>query len=417
MIPFDKSAHAFLGHGRHGHIKKDLATETITETEYITASPTNPAVIVWVDTNGSIVSTETRTDLASGPTVAPETTPSTAETTTMSSANSVFTAPPPTPAPPPTTSSSLAPSVPPPVPTTSTTEAVPAVQTAPAAGVANARIAPSGSTSPSTGSIKQGSNTGSGQFSGLGIGYDIIDDQGNCKDAATVANDFNTMTGYSIVRIYDTICNEVALVTAEAAQRGMKVFAGVLDVSGDIVSAVQEVVSQAGSNLGVIDTISIGNEWVQDNGPGSVPVVLAAIAAARAALDGVYSGSIVTVDTAGSLISNPALCTASDYCAANCYAFFDPNTAAADAGSFVQSQAAAVANANPGKTVVISESGWAWADHSSSPNPKATEDQQAAAISSLRAAFSSNLILFQAFDTLYKGTSYEGYFGMYDHDD
>ena len=415
-MPFSESAHAFLGHGRHRHIKKDLTTETITETEYITAFATNPAVIVWVDTKGSIVSTETRTDFVSGPTVGPETTSSTAETTTKSSAVPFFTAPPPTPAAPPT-SSSLAPSAPPAVPTTSTAQAVPAVQTSPTADAPNARIVPGGNTTPSTGSIKQGSDAGSGQFSGLGIGYDIIDNKGNCKDAATVANDFDTMTGYSIVRIYDTVCNEVALVTAEAAQRGMKVFAGVRDLSGDITSAVQEILSQAGSNLNVIDTISIGNEWVQDNGPGSVPVVIAAIGAARAALGGVYSGSIVTVDTSAALINYPALCAASDYCAANCYAFFDPNTAAADAGSFVKSQAAAVANANSGKTVVITESGWAWADHSQNPNPRATQDQQAAAISSLRDAFSSNLILFQAFDTLYKGGGTEGYFGMYDHDD
>jgi exo-beta-1,3-glucanase (GH17 family) len=195
----------------------------------------------------------------------------------------------------------------------------------------------------------------------------------------------------------------------------MKVFVGIGDPTSNIPSEIQTIISQAGANLGVIDTIGIGNEYVNDG--GAVGVVTAAIGVARAALSGIYSGHIVTVDTCGALESNPALCTASDYCAANCHAFFDPNTPAAGTGAWLQGQVAGVAAANPGKSVIVTESGWAWKD----PNgvdSRATPDQQAAAISSLRGAFSSNLYLFQAFDTLYKpqkGT--EWYFGIYDHDD
>lgn len=403
------------GHGHHEHIKKDLITETVTETEYVTAFPTDPAVVVWVDTEGNIVSTETRAGFGSGATNAPETTSSVAKTTNETPIASIFTAPPPTLAAPLSTSSSMASSSPPPASTASTIKAPPVAQATSAGADFNVNIAPSAT--PSTDNSKQSSNTDNDQFSGLGIGYDILNDIGQCKSASTVAQDFNTMVGYSIIRIYGTTCNQVHIVAAEAAQRGMKVFAGINDPTVDVASAVQEILSQAGSNLDVIDTINIGNEWVNDNGPGAVPVVTAALAAARAALSGVFGGRIVTVDTVNAFTAHPALCAASDYCAANCHAFFAAGTDAAGAGEFVQSQVAAVAAANPGKSIVITESGWAWADHNNTPNPKATKAQQDAAIASLRGTFSSNLFLFQGFDTLYKGIGYEGYFGIYDHDD
>jgi exo-beta-1,3-glucanase (GH17 family) len=219
-----------------------------------------------------------------------------------------------------------------------------------------------------------------------------------------------------MVRIYDITCNQVALVTVQAAKRNMQVIAGFGNPINPVPN-VYAIVSQAGSNLDVIDTIAIGNEYINENGADAVPAVTAALATARTALAGVFSGHIVTIDTFNALISNPALCAASDYCAANCHAFFDSSTDAAGAGGFVQSQVANITAANPDKTVVITESGWAWADHSRNPNPKASEDQQVAAIASLKGVFSSNLFLFQGFDTLYKGDNYEGYFGMYSHDD
>lgn len=381
--------------------------------------------MVWVDNEGIVVSTETLAGLETGPTIAPKTMSRAAESSTETSNSPVFTAPPPTPAALPSLSSSSIALLPvskvaatsTTFPVLATSEVPPAPQAASVATDRGAKIIPSSGVAPSSGTNRQGTNTGNYQMSGLGIGYDILDDRGQCKSASSVANDFDTMVGYNIVRIYGTTCNQVQLVVTEAAQRGMKVFAGINDPTGDVASAIQEIISQAGSNLDVIDTINIGNEYVNNNGAGGVPLVTAAVAAARTALAGMFSGSIVTVDTFDALIANPALCAASDYCAANCHAFFDAGTQASGAGVYVQGQAAAVAAANPGKAVVITESGWAWADHGSNPNARATEAQQQAAIASLRSTFSNNLYLFQAFDTLYKGNNFEGYFGIYDHND
>ena len=412
-----------LGHNfQHEHAKKDLLTETITETTYVTASPTNLAVVVWVDSNGNVVSTETRFDTATVSFIAPapENTPSFAEAPTPTNLASTTAAPS-------TQSSSVAPpsasTIPTPTPAPATTEAsslLPVASNSSVAANPSAKSVPEVGASPSAGGSKHGGNSDHEQGFGLGIAYDILDDQGNCKSADTVEGDFDILSsgGYSIVRIYEITCNQVQLVTAEAAKRGMTVMAGISNehLTTDLVVAIDSLIAQAGSNLGVIDTIAIGNEYVADNGLASD--VVAALGVARAALNGIFSGSIVTVDTIGAHEANTQLCGASDYCAANCHAYFANGVAPADAGSWVQGQANSVAAAHPGKKVVITESGWPW-KNTAWGNTWATEANQAAAISSLRDAFSSNLILFQAFDTLYKpqGDGTEWYFGIYYHYD
>ena len=49
-----------------------------------------------------------------------------------------------------------------------------------------------------------------------------------------------------------------------------------------------------------------------------------------------YTGPVGTIDTVSAITDNPALCENSDYTLVNCHAFFDPNAAAADAGTFVK---------------------------------------------------------------------------------
>lgn len=222
-----------------------------------------------------------------------------------------------------------------------------------------------------------------------------------------------------MVRIYDTSCSQVQLVTEEAAKRGMTVMAGIGngDLTTDVAAAVGEIVAQAGANLNVVSTIAIGNEYV-GGGVGPVSDVVSAITVARTALNGVFSGNIVTVDTFASLTTNTQLCAASDYCAANCHAYFTPSISPSGAGAYVQAMASSVAAANANKKVVITESGWPWKSTDAS-NTRASEADQDAAIASLKDAFSSDLFLFQGFDTKYKqpGDGTEWYFGIYNHND
>lgn len=103
---------------------------------------------------------------------------------------------------------------------------------------------------------------------------------------------------------------------------------------------------------------------------------------------------------------NIELCTASDFCAINCHAFFDGNTLPDEAGTWVKGWAKQISEAAGGKTTIITESGW---PHQGSPNNKAipSPENQAAAIASLKAAFGggSNLVLYNSFNDLWKSNS------------
>ena len=103
---------------------------------------------------------------------------------------------------------------------------------------------------------------------------------------------------------------------------------------------------------------------------------------------------------------NIELCTASDFCAINCHAFFDGNTLPEESGTFVKKWQNLISEAAGGKTTIITESGW---PHQGSPNNKAipSPENQAAAIASLKAAFGggSNLVLYNSFNDLWKSNS------------
>ena len=104
--------------------------------------------------------------------------------------------------------------------------------------------------------------------------------------------------------------------------------------------------------------------------------------------------------------NNIELCTASDFCAINCHAFFDGNTLPEDAGQFVKSWVKQISEAAGGKTTIVTESGW---PHQGDPNNKAipSPENQAAAIASLKAAFSGglNLVLYNSYNDLWKSDS------------
>ena len=56
--------------------------------------------------------------------------------------------------------------------------------------------------------------------------------------------------------------------------------------------------------------------------------------------------------------NNIELCTASDFCAINCHAFFDGNTLPEDSGQFVQNWVKQISEAAGGKITIVTESGW-----------------------------------------------------------
>jgi len=251
-------------------------------------------------------------------------------------------------------------------------------------------------------------------ISGHGISYSPYNNDGSCKTQDQVNADFDQVSGYSMVRTYGTDCNQTAVVNSAAAAKGLKLFAGVFDIT-QVESEVQTIIDC--DCLDNIDTVSVGNEGVND-GTYTPEAVVAAIGQARSQLQSAgYTGKVVTVDTFVAMIANPSICEASDFAAANCHAFFDGGVTAQDAGTFVLEQAQRVADACGGMDTIITESGWPSQGDTNGVAVPSQQDQ-VDAISSLKSSFSSNIILFNMYNDLWKennaGTfGAEQYWGIY----
>jgi exo-beta-1,3-glucanase (GH17 family) len=271
------------------------------------------------------------------------------------------------------------------------------------------RTVTGGPTAPTGGAPARGPGspvvnaTGDGLF---GVAYAPYNADGGCKSATQIMQDFGVISKtYGFVRVYGIDCGQIPNVYAAAKANNLKVFFGIfsLDNLGDQIATLVQGIKKDWS---IVDTVSIGNELV-NNGQASPQQILDALTSGRALLkQSGWTGPVVTVDTFVAVLAHPELCKASDYCACNIHPFFDPNTAPAQAGVFVANQVQNIRNklGDPSARVRVTESGWPW---QGSANGQAVPgvEQQAAAISSIRAAFASNpqdMVLFSAFNDLWK---------------
>jgi exo-beta-1,3-glucanase (GH17 family) len=206
---------------------------------------------------------------------------------------------------------------------------------------------------------------------------------------------------YPLVRIYGVDCDQAKTVTTAAKRHNMTVFAGIFDLN-NLDENLKTLIDSVNGDWSMIDTVSIGNELV-NKGENSPAQVVDAVNSARGTLRAVgYDGPVVIVDTSGALIQHPELCQASDYCAANCHAFFDPSVTAEQAGPYVKEQAERVSAAAGGKRTVITESGWPYAGQTNGAAVPSRENQQIA-VESLKNSFpDGGIILFTAFDDKWK---------------
>ncbi|OTA99315.1 glycoside hydrolase family 17 protein [Hypoxylon sp. CI-4A] len=283
----------------------------------------------------------------------------------------------PKPAPPPSTSSSPPSSTP---PTSST----------------SLSSSPSASPSPPT-----SSNT-----TLHGVTYSPYKGGGGCKTAEDVDADFALVAReYGVIRLYGVDCDQVATAYAAAKKHGNKLFLGIFDINS-VQDAVSTMAAGVNNDWSVVDTVSVGNELV-NNGGASVDESLDALNQARTALRAAgYQGPVVIVDTFVAMLAHPELCDQSDYCAANVHPFFDPNTGADQAGSFLTSTVSNIRSklSDPDKRIVVTETGWPWQGESNGAAIPGM-DQQSAALSSIKDAFTNNaqdVILFTAFNDLWK---------------
>ncbi len=265
-----------------------------------------------------------------------------------------------------------------------------------AASAASSTAAPS---SPAAPSDSPGPGA-PGPSSQMGITYTPKNADGSCKLQDQVNTDFEKINGYGVVRIYETNCNQVSTVLSAAKSKNMKLFAGILDIN-QVSSGIQTIIDAAKDDWGYIDTVAIGNELVNSGGPSVVGAVVGAIGTARGLLRSAgYTGPVVTVDTVEALIANPQLCAASDYCAANCHAFYNGYVEASNAGEFVSNQTKRLSKA-AGKHTVITESGWPSQGINHNVAVPSDANQQVA-IASLKSSFPGDLFVFSAYNEMWK---------------
>lgn len=381
------------GHRQHKRLQQEKRElDIVTEVDWVTVMA--PEVIIYVDQFGNPMYTS-----VSGQT------PSTAEAASSTAISSS------TPASVAASSSAVATSVAVAVVVSSSVSDV--ITAAPVTTAAASTTVATTEAASSTTSSAASSSATSGN-SGYAITYSPYNADGTCKTQSEVTADFSTLTGYSMVRIYGVDCSQVVTVGTAAKAAGMKLFAGVYDIT-QVASEIATIV--ASGQLSNIHTISIGNELVNDGTATSAEVV-AAIATARVLLLAAgYTGKVVTVDTVNSFVSYPALCEASDYAAANAHAFFNDATTASEAGTFVLGQQAMVSKACGGMTTMITETGWP-SQGTANGVAVPSEANQATAVAALRASFSDNIILYNAYNDLWKTASAstfmaEQYWGIY----
>ncbi|KIV96267.1 hypothetical protein, variant [Exophiala mesophila] len=387
-------------HHQHRHPARALETAHVIHTEIVTVTASN--AVVWVDQHGNVLSTDFPGFIPTyHPTTTTTTAPSSSTTSESTTSETIDDEP-----------SSVIESSTWPEPTeTYTSDEPPVTDLEPSSAEPT-------SAAPTTTSVP-GGNKDVGNMGGLGVCYELIDGAVKCKSSSVLNSEFAFLKsqGFSRVRVYDIGC-PLGDVAAAASQQGLSLIAG-LNTVGNVAGDLAKLVGMLSNYWSVVDTIVIGNEVVNNN-PGLAGAVVAGLSTARSVLSAAgFNGHIVTVDTFIAHAGHPELCAASDYCAVNAYAFFDANTAAADAGNFVLNTAIGMVQkiAN-GKQIVVTESGWPWQGQSNGKAIPSRENQQTA-IASLRAAFAGSsipLFLFQAYDASYKAPGHLGvepYFGIY----
>ncbi len=266
--------------------------------------------------------------------------------------------------------------------------------------------AASTSTSEAASTSTSSSSSSSGSFKYKGISYSPYASDGNCKTADEVATDLAKLHDYEIIRLYNIDCSGVENVVANLVD-GQKLFQGIYTLS-TVEADLKSLYSILSSSWDLIDTIAIGNELV-NSGSATVAEVKAAVTIARTVLSGLgYSGSIVSVDTFSAVLANEELCDVSDYIAINAHAYFDSTCEASNAGEWLLSTIESVSSFCGGKTTFVTESGWPSQGNSNGVAVPSTSNQEAA-ISGIVDKCSDSVLLFTAFNDLWKA---DGSYGV-----
>ncbi|CCE65306.1 hypothetical protein TPHA_0K01730 [Tetrapisispora phaffii CBS 4417] len=256
------------------------------------------------------------------------------------------------------------------------------------------------------------------------IVYSPYNDDGSCKDADTVKTDLNFIASKGIfqIRVYATDCNSLETVEPVCKDLGIKINQG-LWISSAGVDSIDDSLSSLiaygqSNNWDVIEYITIGNEAV-NSGYCSVSDLIAKIASVKSQLQAAgYSGQVTTSEPPVTFINSPELCTSSDidFVGINPHSYFDANSNAASAGSFVKGQYDLTVAACGSKNVVITETGFPSAGNQNGGNIP-SKANQLIAVQSILDEMNKQVTILSTYNDFWKDPgSYgiEQYFGISD---
>lgn len=239
-----------------------------------------------------------------------------------------------------------------------------------------------------------------------GVSYAAYRADHSCKTKEDIDDDFDQMKGlYSVVRTYGVDCHQVEYIYEAAKRIGVKVFYGIWDLEA-VEEEAKEIAAGVNGDWEIVDSISVGNELV-NNGEASADQVVAAVKQARTVLrkEG-FEGPVVAVDTFIATEEHPQLCEMSDYCAINAHAFFDGTISADQAGPWlVKTVKSMKSKLSTNKRVIITETGWPTEGTANGVAVPGLKNQKMA-LESISKSFADNpgdIILFSAFNDLWKG--------------
>lgn len=257
------------------------------------------------------------------------------------------------------------------------------------------------------------------------MAYSPYNNDGSCKTADQVLPDLQLLKskGINQIRMYGTDCNSLQTVLPQAKSLGISVNQGLWITSAGVDSIdipLQQLISYGQTNgWDVFAYITIGNEAVISQ-YCSVSDLISKIGSVKSQLQAAgYTGQLTTSEPPVTFENNPELCTASaiDFVGINPHAYFDVNSNAESAGSFVKGQIELIQKVCGTNNVVVTETGYPSAGIQNGGNIP-TKENQLIAIQKILEATNQQVTILACFDDYWKAPGpygVEQHFGVLDN--
>ena len=235
---------------------------------------------------------------------------------------------------------------------------------------------------------------------------------GLCMSKEDVEKDIEDLAskGIKVVRTYSTDCNTLEYVGDACEKYGIDMMVGVFVdgpgcTAGDSKIAEQITALKNWGKWEMVPLIVVGNEAVI-NGFCTPQQIAELIETCKHEFSG-YTGPYTTAETVNIWQQEDAkafLCPVVDVIGTNAHAFFNYETSASEAGTFVKSQLDLVSSICGNKEGIVLETGWP-SEGTSLGSAVAGSTEQAIAIKSIVKECGDKAILFSLYDDKWKSGS------------